>query len=512
MSGLTPQQVEFARANARRMSARQIAKQLNVPRVSVEECLRGGRGGPAAGTAVSAAPKAPKAVLAGLVMLAAFAAFSSSLVDGFVWDDQQMILQDKTLEDPSHFFRTITKPIAFYGQEKPKGALWRAVVSATLFADVAAWGKKNAFGFHLTNVLLHTAVAGVFFVTAMRFLDPWPAFFAALFFAVHPVHSESVSYITVRSEILCGLFSLTCLLLHRRSVWIAALAYLLAMYSKETGVTFGGVLLAYDWYARREKDWSPAAFVRRYGPYAAAVAVYFATRFYFIGGLGSAAEGDTTHGFYAWPNRIWMQPVYYGHYMRMIFFPSNLHTWRQLRWPHEFTDPGYFWPFLAFAALAAVCAWTAARSRPYAAGVFWFFLSLLPVINLLVIVNSLVHEHWLYNPLMGLTLVLFGVLWERVFRGNVKAMAAVALPVVAVLGAVAFRQNLVWKDEITLFEHTIRYVTRDPLIYSNLGVAYVKNNQPEKAEWAFHKALEIDPQYENALYNLDLLRRQRQAA
>ena len=143
-------------------------------------------------------------------------------------------------------------------------SLFRPIVNVSYAVDRAIWGYTS-FGFHVTNVALHAVAVGLFFGWCTRAFadayraDPtlqpeWPAFFAAATFAVHPMLTEGAGYISGRSEVLCSIGFLGCLILARRAIRTGALlpaagaviAAVFALASKETAIAVPVVLLAYD--------------------------------------------------------------------------------------------------------------------------------------------------------------------------------------------------------------------------------------------------------------------------
>lgn len=497
------------RAQKGKKSSRALARMFGVSRSEVEKVLSSS-GRPSERAAAPATAR-PLAFYAMLVFAAAVLAFSSSLGNGFVWDDRQMIVQDPTIGDWSRLGDALSKPLGHFGEQNPKGALWRPLETLTLFVDATVWGKRP-FGFHLTNVLLHGAVSAAFFLLLVRVFGVGLfTLAAAVWYAVHPAHAESVAYIPSRGEVLSGLFILSAILNYRkRAVW-SFLSFAAAVISKETSLMLPALLPVYDVYVRREKDFSLGALVKRYGPYVLLAAAYLALRVGLLGGMGSASEGGEASALASWTNRLWIQPVNFFEYMKMIFWPAGLHTWRQVYFPSDFFEPRYFWPFTTFVLFLALVFRALKKGREGFFGAFWFGAFLFPVMNLAVIVNSPVLEHWLYMPLMGLVIFILSAIGrERLERAASGWWAKPAVwGIAAVLGAVTFAQCMTWKNEITLFEHTTRYVTRDPLLYNNLGTAYAEKGDLEKAEQAFRRALAVDPQYGSAVHNLEKLMRQK---
>lgn len=444
-------------------------------------------------------------LLASLLTAAVFLVFSNCLFNGFVWDDYYMIVNDPTLTSLSNLFKDMAKPIGFYGRNAsiPIGDAWRPVETATFFLDAALWGK-HAAGFHLTNVLLHAAVAVLFFFFLKRILGAvYPAFWIALIYSVHPIHSEAVAYIPSRGELLCGLFVLAALLARERHLNLSAGFFALALYSKETGVAAIGALWLYDHFVLEQKscDWISAA--RRYGLPSFILIIYFMTRFYFIGGLGSFFKGVP----FPWSFRFWIQPLIFFDDFGMIFWPFGLHTWRELHVPVNFFQAHYLASAASLMLFGLGAAAALRRSKTAAFGVLWFLIFLIPVLNLFVIVNRADLEHWLYLPFMGFLIFLFALPGGRFtgyFNGPKPGHACV-LVLAAVLSFLTIRQNATWKDEMTLYEYTSRYVKDDPQIFSNLGAAYAEAGRYEEAERSFEAALMIDPRYPMALANREAL-------
>ena len=146
---------------------------------------------------------------------------------------------------------------------------FRPVVNASYALDDAIWGH-TPFGYHLTNVLLHATLVVLLFLFLRRAcgdarvrmggsgepqsMDDWIAFGGAVLFAVHPLMSEGVVYVSGRSELLCGVFFVSTLLIARAAIargghsgWQPVVTALLALLSKEVGLVLPVVLLAYDW-------------------------------------------------------------------------------------------------------------------------------------------------------------------------------------------------------------------------------------------------------------------------
>jgi tetratricopeptide (TPR) repeat protein len=199
------------------------------------------------------------------VALVTLIAFAPALLNGFVWDDEGNFLNNP------HYRGLGWAQLRWMATTTLMGH-WIPLTWLTLGLDYALWGM-NPVGYHLTNLLLHTAAAVVFYFVALRLLglslqpsSPQPlrlgAVTAALFFAVHPLRVESVAWVTERRDVLSGLLFLLTILAYlkasasggaRRRQWSVAsvTAYALALLSKSIVMTLPLVLIVLDIYPLR---------------------------------------------------------------------------------------------------------------------------------------------------------------------------------------------------------------------------------------------------------------------
>ena len=188
-----------------------------------------------------------KRVQAWLVAGAAAIVYANTLANGFVYDDRFYVVGNAAVTGYSlaQILRPMTNGV-FH--------LFRPVTIASLAANWEIGGPRP-FGFHLVNILLHAAVALLLYFVLRKLLEELPqganiAFAAALLFAVHPIHTEAVAWITGRSELRTTGFLLAAWLLHLQDRPVGAMVcFALALFSKESGVVFLPLIAAGD-YAR----------------------------------------------------------------------------------------------------------------------------------------------------------------------------------------------------------------------------------------------------------------------
>ena len=210
--------------------------------------------GPQDGPALRLTP-----LVAVVVALAALMAFAGTLAFEFVWDDTLLIQRSYQLHD----WRDLWPALAthFWAEVQEASHYYRPFITFTFFLDLQVWGL-NPLGFHLTNVLAHLATSLAVLALAWRLTRRRVAAGGAgVLFALHPLHSESVAFVSGRTDIFATLFFLTAVLGYARwrdtgrPLWAAGslAAFFLALTSKEVAVVLPLVLALYDWARDRRR-------------------------------------------------------------------------------------------------------------------------------------------------------------------------------------------------------------------------------------------------------------------
>ncbi|MCZ7584227.1 MAG: hypothetical protein M5R36_13310 [Deltaproteobacteria bacterium] len=220
-----------------------------------------------------------KTLFALLLMLAAVSALTywNSLSGEFVWDDINLIVYDYQIRDLSFLPDIFTRDFFGFQDNARKYGYYRPVITISYMIDYALWGL-NPTGYHLTNILTHLgAVVFLFFILLRLFRGRALApFLASLLFAVHPIHTESVTWIAGRTDTVCGLFLFLSMGLYMRwadgfaarkgiaidvpgvppadpaagtsgalALWASIFIFLVAMLAKEMAIILPAVLAVY---------------------------------------------------------------------------------------------------------------------------------------------------------------------------------------------------------------------------------------------------------------------------
>jgi len=205
-----------------------------------------------------------------IIILIAILAFTNSLFNDFVGDDYSLLINNTFYESWKNFPRIFDKSYlspgnyAYAPREKSNSgsAAYRPVLSTTYFIDHWLW-KKNAFGYHLTNLILHIAnTLLAYFILFVISKNKSISLFGAILFCVHPAKVEAVCAIGYRADCLAAFFALLSFLLYiqnsfsgtsscKNKIRLSLLFYFLAVFSKEAAVVLPFTLVAYDVYFRK---------------------------------------------------------------------------------------------------------------------------------------------------------------------------------------------------------------------------------------------------------------------
>lgn len=451
----------------------------------------------------------PQLLLAVLAIIAFANAFQAR---DFIRDDRY-IVQENPLLQSWHSLPTLLKTGYWEGATGAEAPVqeYRPLLMVSYLLTARTMGL-TPWTYHVFNILLHVANVLLIFLLLKRRFAPPVALAAAALFAVLPVHVESISYITGRSELLVTLFILlTWLELDRARprIWLVFTLFSGALLSKEQAVLFPAVLVLDDWVVDKRDD-SPPALARRYLPLLVAAAIYM--------GLRAAALSRSFHG---------------GHdYFTGSSYVVRVLTMARFAWLHyaipSITGLGlqseFVRPFFQDSSATDVMGWLAVIGwlllgaiasvsllRKRAAWAFWMlsgFIWLLPVSNLIIRLDTIGAERFLYLPSIGLCAISAALLYR--LSASRRLNAAILCVVVVWFTGLTLRRNRVWRSMSDYYETVVRDNPLSARAFSGLGVAMIESGRAAEAETALERALDLDPDNITAYYNLARLRFQKE--
>ena len=414
---------------------------------------------------------------------------------GFVnWDDPQYITANP------YIIQGLTPASAWWAMTTTYQFYWHPLTWLSYLADFSMFGF-NAGGYHAVNVALHAINSCLVFV-ALRSLTGalWRSAFVAALFAVHPMHVESVAWISERKDVLSGLFGLLALLAYGRYVrhpgWRRYLAvaglFALGLMAKPMLVTLPLGLLLLDYWplARYPREPLSKLAIEKAPLFGVSLVAGVAT----LGAqraAGAVADVDQV----SLGLRVSNAVVSYAIYLGKSFWPENLGPLYPL-----LPVPG--WQLvLALGFLTAVTAAAIGlrKSHPYLlVGWLWFVGMLAPVIGFLQSGAQAYADRFTYLPHVGLFAAFTwgcAALTARVPRSRV-AIAGGA--VIAILTALSVRQVGYWRDSIALWERALEVAPINYLAHANLGVELRSAGRPKEALAHFEESLRIRPDFPEA--------------
>lgn len=374
-------------------------------------------------------------------------------------------------------------------------ANWFPLTRVSHVADVQMFGL-DAGAHHVTNVVLHAITALLLFALLKRITrTTWPSAFVAFVFAIHPLHVESVAWISERKDVLSALFWILTLwayilyIQRPNPLRYAAIIVLFCcgLMSKPMIVTLPFTLLLIDYWIKRKP-----AILEKIPLFALSIASAVAT--FLIQQRGGAVS---TFAQIPLAGRIGNALAAYCAYLVQFLWPANLAVF------YPFT-PQPLWIVLASAIVLLAITAVAIRSRDLLTGWLWYLITLLPVIGLIQVGGQSHADRYTYIPLIGISIMLsFGAagLVARQPRLE-KPVAALAIVACTAWTIVARINTAYWRNSIDLFEHAAAVTDRNYIAYNNLGDALRSAGRSDESIRNFKTAVEIQPAFADAQDNL----------
>jgi tetratricopeptide (TPR) repeat protein len=448
-----------------------------------------------------------------LLFLATLFSHWQAIGGGFIWDDDAHVTREwlRSLQGLWSIWFKLGATQQYY-----------PLVHSAFWFEHAIWGD-TAWCYHLTNIFLHT-IGCFILVAVLRKLEIPGAWVAGFIFALHPVHVESVAWITEQKNTISAIFYLLAaynyVQFDKERVWrkygFATLFFFLALLSKTVTASLPAALLVIFWWKRGKlslKDdvipllpwfvmgaaggmftaWVERVFIGAQGSdYLSAVTLTSFTRFLLAGHV------------------IWF-------YLGKLLWPANLifiyeHWNISASNPWDYTYSIGIFILLAVLLKHALKPWkgipSGTLSRAPLAGFLFFSGTLFPVLgfaNVYPFMFSYVADHFQYLASLGIIVpVAAGLtIWVDKLSGEHKGMgSAIGGVMLALLGFLSWNQCSIYSDAQTLYQATI---TKNPscwMAHNNLGAILLGQGKVQEASDQFQEALKIRPAYPDAQSNM----------
>lgn len=384
------------------------------------------------------------------------------------WDDDYHVYQNRSIDklDRAHLAQTFFEPVG--------GAVYFPLTIVTYSVEKHFFGLDPKI-FHLNNLLLHLIVV----VLVLRLglfcgLSQPAAVLAAFVFGIHPMHVESVAWVTERKDLVYSIFYLLALIQYCvyvrdgkfRGLVLCYVLGFLSLLSKPMALSLPLVLLLLDWFFKRPLDWR--LFLEK-APFAGFIPLIWIT-FSVLQVQMAVPSWDA----------IWVVIWEFAFYVRQFLFPLILTPIYALPRPIGLTNIEYMFALLVMiAVIYGIYRFRRDRWIIFAFGYFLFSIFFLLRVSTESLGHVYVTDHYMYLPSLGICF-LFGELWDRWARSRTKRGLSIlyaGMVVVLVLAALTWKssqQVMIWRDNFSFWDHVLEHNPTLDVGYLNRGMAYAQ--------------------------------------
>lgn len=418
--------------------------------------------------------------------LLSFSVYIPALRAPFEFDDRERIVENRSIRELSNI------PAFFYSRDVMPfgGEIYRPLGDVTYAVDYNIWGYEPS-GFHLTNILIHASASVALYLLLKTMFNTRSSapFWGTVLFACHPANSEAVIWVKGREDLLAALFSILALAWHRRYVGgkggkygiLAAAAYVTALLSKESAIAAPLLIILIDFAL----DGHTRQNLKIYLSYLLFTLLYIAIRSIVLQQLSQ--QGYWGRGIIPTAYTMSRGLVYY---IKLLVFPFNLCI-DYLSYPISMkaTDPLVMQSIatLLILLMSGIYA-LRVKNRLWGIGVFWFFIAILPVSNL-VPIKILIAERFLYLPSISVILVILSLsagLTE-------KRKAATMLGLTLLFAVLTLNRESYWLSSPKLWKDAAIKMPVNDRAYFNLASVYMEEGHFKEALLANNEATRLRP-------------------
>ena len=438
--------------------------------------------------------------LAIICLIAYFPGLSNAFVE---WDDLEYIRQISHVCDLSS--QSIRKIFFSYtlGNYHPF-----TVLSLVFNYNLSG---VEPFSYHLTNLVIHIFNSILVLLVVLRMNKGMlAAGITGALFAVHPMHVESVVWAAERKDVLYTFFFLSSFLSylkyintgHFRLIALALLLFIFSCFSKGMAVTLPLIMLAAD-YSLDRKDYQKL-FVEK-------IPFLLVSLLFGLVAIDGQQKGGaiTYYPEYGFIDRICLAIYSFSFYIYKLILPAGFST----VYPYPVKNGDWLPPMIYFSLLVlliykALAFYTLKREKAVFFGMLFFAISILPVLQLIPVGDSIAADRYSYVASIGLFFIA-GVFADKLVSGYGLKFAYLNASfitffagVIGILTYLSNQQSRVWKDDLTLFTHAAKVQPLSVVAHTKLGVYHDFAGRTDEAIKCYEKALSISPQNYIALNNI----------
>ena len=437
-----------------------------------------------------------------------FSIYANSFRVPIFWDDEDNITNNAYIKDWRYFPR-------FFSENLIAGAgllsnYWRPMLLTVLSTEWHIW-KDWPAGYHLINISLHIANAVfLFLILFYLFKNNWLAFLTALAFLVHPLQTEAITPVTGTADPLWFFFALLSIIFFLKKYRLLSLmAFVFALMSKEIAIVIPTLIFIIDFFLKSGEE--IRSFKEKLKEIFKKIWPFWALAFFYIFLRAAVLNFKNSFNFYdagsIFASDPYVRLVTFFRilmvYLGLIFRPFNLHMERTVEVASSFFSLDIILGSIIFIGLL-VLAFTQFKKWPiFSFGILWFFICLAPTSNILIPINNLLYEHWLYAPLVGIFMVLFWFLLSIFEKKYYRWILFIIIGGYLIfLSYLTVKRNQEWRNPIVFYSQILQYAPSSYRVINNLGKAYAETGNRQMAEVTYRKAINLFPDVSVAYHNL----------
>ncbi|HHT9107040.1 MAG TPA: tetratricopeptide repeat protein [Candidatus Wunengus sp. YC63] len=478
-----------------------------------------------------------------LIIFISFLVYLNALRNGFVWDDMVLIADNEGINKwgcfwenfVRDFFDTTDDTIEF------KYGYYRPIISLSYMIDYALWGLKP-WGFHLSNIIFHTiSCVLVYLIFNSLFNNRSISITTSLLFACHPIHTESVTWISGRTDIIAGMFFLSAFYLYQKAIHsplpgernsslcnrevlklfykqskifyvCSIILFAVAMLCKEMVATLPFLIIAYTHFfvgLRNGRQCKISLLLST--PYFFVILLYGIIRFTILGiHTVDNPGGEEMKGFY--PTLFSFTKTIFIYLCKLIY-PAHLNAYIQNPMSFSITEPTVFSSAIGVSFLIFLIVWLKKRWAGMSFLILFYLVTLLPLSNFIRIsapwdMGFVTAERFLYIPSLGFCGIISVLLttawksWKRSFSILRYTTISLFIALLIFYSGQTLLRNRDWIDEKTFFSKTLKEAPNAALLHHAMGNVYVREENYERALGYYKNSLELYPLYHAAYNNI----------
>jgi tetratricopeptide (TPR) repeat protein len=374
---------------------------------------------------------------------------------------------------------------------------WHPLTWLSLMFDYQLHGL-NAGGYHLTNLILHILSTLLLFWLFNRMTGTiWRSAFVAAFFALHPLHVESVAWVSERKDVLSVFFWMLTLCLYvyytekpavKRYLPVV-FCFVLALMSKPLVVTLPVIMILLDYWPLGRFELRKSDFMlwqlREKIPFFVLSAVFSMITLY--------AQFKPSQEYLSLGSRLANDPVSFMTYLEKTFVPNHMAVF----YPFAFQLPAWqVWGSVFLILFISVVVIISMRRLPYLfIGWLWYVITLLPVTGIIQARNFSMADRYTYLPLIGIAVMLAWGIPPLIKNEDMrkKILFPAAMAFLAILTFLTWQQCGYWKNSIDICNHALQVTKDNYLAHINLGSALFDEGKTEEAIAHYSEAISIMP-------------------